>query len=112
MDLPKTIHPDELASLYSGQVAPLVVDLRKDPDYAADPRLLPGAVKRSLAEIETWGEALPRGRPLVVYCEAGKSVGNAGVDWLRAHGLAARQVEGGFVAWRAAGLRLEPAGRA
>ena len=111
MDLPKIIRPEAVAWLLSGQVRPLVIDLRKDPDYAADPRRVPGAVKRSLAEIEGWGRALPPNRTLVVYCEQGKSVGGAAVDWLRARGLAACQVEGGFAAWRAAGLPMEPAGR-
>jgi rhodanese-related sulfurtransferase len=42
----------------------------------------------------------------VVYCAEGKWVGAAAADWLRARGYAARQVEGGFAAWRAAGLPL------
>jgi rhodanese-related sulfurtransferase len=107
----KTIAVTELARLLGTGEAPLVIDLRKEPDYAADPRLLPGAAKRSLDEIEQWGKALPKGRAVVVYCAEGKWVGAAGADWLRAHGLAARQVEGGFAAWRAAGLPLEEPGR-
>ncbi len=110
MDLPKSIRPEALAWLHSGQVQPVVIDLRKDPDYAADPRLVPGAVKHNLEEIEIWGRGLPRNRTVVVYCEEGKSVGGAAVEWLCAQGFAACQVEGGFVAWRAVGLPLVPGG--
>jgi rhodanese-related sulfurtransferase len=102
----KTITVNELAALLTDARAPLVIDLRKEPDYAADPRLLPGAVKRSLEGIETWAKTLPQARPVVVYCAEGKSVGAAAADWLRARGYAARQIEGGFAAWRAAGLPL------
>ena len=111
MDFPNTITLKELSGLMLGAGAPILIDVRKDPDYAADPRLLPGALKRSFAEIESWGKALPHGRPVVVYCAEGKSVGAAAAQWLRAQGHAARQVEGGFSAWRAAGLPLEEAGR-
>jgi rhodanese-related sulfurtransferase len=107
----RTIRVAELAELLGTRDSPLVIDLRKEPDYAADPRLLPGAVKRSLEEIERWGTALPKDRAVVVYCAEGKWVGAAGADWLRAHGLKARQVEGGFAAWRDAGLPLVEAGR-
>jgi rhodanese-related sulfurtransferase len=99
------------AALLSGEGGPLVLDVRKEPDYAADPRLLPSAVKRSLEGIETWAKALPQGRPVVVYCAEGKSVGAAAADWLRARGYAAPQIEGGFAAWRAAGLPLQEIGR-
>ena len=108
---PRTIAVGELAALLGGNRAPLVIDVRKEPDYAADPRTLPGATKRSLEQIEEWGRALPADRPVVVYCAEGKWVGAAAADWLRARGLAARQVEGGFAAWRAAGLPLHEPGR-
>jgi rhodanese-related sulfurtransferase len=108
---PKTIAVGELAALLVADGAPMVIDVRKEPDYAADPRLLPGAAKQSLEQIEKWGRALPHDRPIVVYCAEGKWVGAAAADWLRARGLAARQVEGGFAAWRAAGLPLHRPGR-
>jgi rhodanese-related sulfurtransferase len=105
---PNTVSVQELAALlHGGRDAPLVVDVRKEPDYAADPRRVPGAVKRSIEEIEAWGTALPAERAIVVYCAEGKWVGAAAADWLRAHGRPARQVVGGFAAWRAAGLPLE-----
>ena len=107
MPLPRTIRPDELVRLLARGEAPLLFDLRKVPDYTSDPRLLPGAIKRSLAEIEAWGPSIPPGKPVVVYCAEGRTVGSAAVDWLQGHGHAARQIEGGFAAWRAAGLPLE-----
>ena len=107
----RTVSVEELSALLAGDPAPLVIDLRKEPDYAEDPRLLPGAVKHGLEGIETWARTLPQGRAVVVYCAEGKWVGAAAADRLRAQGFAARQVEGGFAAWRAAGLPLEEPGR-
>jgi rhodanese-related sulfurtransferase len=102
----KTIAAQELASLLSSQAPPLVIDLRKPVDYRLDPRMLPGAVKQNLADVEFWGRALPLDRQIVVYCHQGQSVGTAAVEWLRTHGVAARQLEGGFTAWRDADLPL------
>ncbi len=107
----KAISVKELADLLLDGSAPVLIDLRKDPDYAADPRLLPGAIKCSLSEIDIWGRTLPRDRPIVVYCAEGKWVGAAAAERLRAQGREARQVEGGFCAWRAAGLPLEERGK-
>jgi rhodanese-related sulfurtransferase len=107
----RTLSVQELSALLAGDPAPLVIDVRKEPDYVQDPRLLPGAVKRSLETIETWAKALPQDRAVVVYCAEGKWVGAAAADRLRAEGFAARQVEGGFAAWRAAGLPLQEPGR-
>jgi rhodanese-related sulfurtransferase len=106
MRSPKTIAVQELASLLSSQAPLLVVDLRKLADYRLDPRMLPGAVKRDLADVDSWGRALPLDRQIVVYCHQGQSVGTAAVEWLRTHGVAARQLEGGFTAWRDADLPL------
>ncbi|HXV26220.1 MAG TPA: thiosulfate sulfurtransferase GlpE [Alphaproteobacteria bacterium] len=105
------ITAEELAKLMGEGSALVLIDLRKDPDYAADPRLLPGAVKRSLSEIDVWGKTLPQDRPIVVYCDEGKWVGATAVERLRAQGREVRQMEGGFRAWRAAGLRLEERGK-
>jgi rhodanese-related sulfurtransferase len=107
----QTITVEELEKLLIDGRAPVLVDLRKDPDYAADPRLLPGAVKRSLSEIDIWGRTLPADRSIVVYCAEGKWVGAEAVERLRAQGREARQVEGGFCAWRVAGLPLVEQGK-
>jgi rhodanese-related sulfurtransferase len=106
MQSPRTVRSKELALLLSSGAPLLVIDLRKDADYGAEPRLLPGAVKRNLADIGSWGRVLPLDRPIVVYCQQGQSVGTAAVEWLRKRGIEARQIEGGFTAWCEAGLPL------
>lgn len=106
----ETVSLKDLAKLLLDGSRLVLIDLRKEPDYAADPRLIPGAVKWWLGEIESWGKALPPGRLVVVYCAEGKSVGAAAAAWLGDHGHDARQLEGGFSAWRSAGLPLEEGG--
>ena len=41
-----TISVDKLARLVGTPQAPTIVDVRTDEDFAADPRLIPGAVRR------------------------------------------------------------------
>lgn len=104
--LPRAISPEELAARLASVPAPLVIDLRKPDDYRADPRIVPGAAKRNLAELPLWARDLPQHRFVVVYCQKGLSVANAAVDALRTRGVSAVMIEGGFAAWQAAGLPL------
>ena len=41
-----TISPDKLARLIGTANTPALIDVRTDEDFAADPRLIPGAVRR------------------------------------------------------------------
>ena len=41
-----TISPDKLARLIGTANTPVLIDVRTDEDFAADPRLIPGAVRR------------------------------------------------------------------
>ena len=47
---------------------PAVVDVRIDDDYRADPRLLPGSVRRDYRVIEQWAPNY-RGKSVVVVCQ-------------------------------------------
>jgi hypothetical protein len=47
-----TISPDKLARLIGTAAAPTLVDVRIDEDFSADPRLIPGAVRRSHREVQ------------------------------------------------------------
>jgi len=89
---------------------PTVIDTRTDEDYAADPRLIPGAVRRPGLEAAAWAGAFA-GRDAVVSCERGLKISQGAAAWLRHAGAAARALTGGFQAWRAAGLPLVPEDR-
>jgi len=105
-----TITPDKLARLVGTPKAPLVVDVRLDEDFAADPRILPGALRRGHTDVAAWAQDL-MGRTAVVVCQSGGKLSHGVAAWLRHEGLPAEVLEGGFDAWAVAGLPLVPEAR-
>lgn len=106
------ITPAQLSRLIGLPDAPTIIDLRDDADYAADPRLLPGALKRDWDKTATWIDAWDPapGTRAVVVCQKGLKLSEGVAAILRARGVAAEVLEGGFGAWRAAGgLLYSPA---
>ncbi len=84
--------------------APLVIDVRRASDFDADPRLVPGALRAS-PEIDTGAlPALPDATPVIVYCAHGRAVSQSACARLRAAGIDARYLEGGYTAWSVLGL--------
>jgi rhodanese-related sulfurtransferase len=103
-----SIAPDKLARLIGTPKAPLVIDVRDTEDAAADPRLIPTSLHLPYAEAEAWASKLA-GKSVAVSCQRGKKLAEGAAAWLRHYGAEAEVVEGGFVAWREAGLPLVPA---
>lgn len=99
-----SITPDKLARLVGTPRSPLVVDVRTDEDFAADPRLVPGSIRRTA---ELAGGAIEfNSRAVAVICHKGAKLSQGYAAYLRHDGVQAEVVEGGFVAWRDAGLPL------
>jgi rhodanese-related sulfurtransferase len=94
------ILPDDLSALIGGAATPVVVDLRSAEEISAAERLIPGALWRSSADVQTWGPQLPRARGVVVFDLAGGETSRAAVAALRRQGLQASRLDGGFAAWR------------
>lgn len=64
MPSPNTIPADKLARLLGRPDSPSLIDVRTDEDFDADPRLVPGAVRRPWNEAPAWGRAFAgTGRP-------------------------------------------------
>ena len=85
--------------------APVLIDLRTEEDAAADPRFLPGAIRRSHRDVADWAGAFA-GRDVAVVCQKGLKLSQGAAAWLRHAGANAESLEGGFEAWRDAGLPL------
>lgn len=86
----------------AGGSAPLLVDVRERSEFEA--LRVPGAVLVPLSEFGDRFESLPRDRPLLVMCAAGRRSLVAATH-LAAHGYTdVTNVEGGIIAWRDAGL--------
>jgi hypothetical protein len=62
-----TILPADLDPLLGAALAPVVVDLRSADQISAAERLIPGAIRRSPADVQTWWADLPPARPVVVF---------------------------------------------
>ena len=103
-----TISSDKLCKLIGTANTPVLIDVRTDEDFAADPRLIPGAVRRNHEQAADWGEEFS-GRPAIVVCLRGEKLAQGTAAWLRHLDVAAEALEGGFEGWKAASLPLVPA---
>ena len=102
-----SIAPDKLARLIGTARLPIIIDVREDEALAADPRLIPTSTHLPYATAEQWASAY-RGKSVAVSCQRGKKLAEGAAAWLRHYGADAEVVEGGFEAWRDAGLPLVP----
>jgi rhodanese-related sulfurtransferase len=107
MSSPTSISVQKFARLVGTQKCPVVIDVRTDEDFDADPRLIPGSVRRKATEAAAWAPAIGAG-PAVVVCQRGQKLSEGAAAWLRQAGTPAENLEGGFEAWRDAGLPLVP----
>lgn len=102
---PNTISPQQLSRLVGTADAPALIDVRLDEDFAADPRLIPGARRRDYARVADWA-AEYRNCHVAVICQKGLKLSEGVAAWLRQEGVAAEILEGGFLAWAESGQML------
>ena len=100
-----TIPLDKLVRLVGTPKGPALIDVQLDEDFALDPRLVPGAVRRPHANVSQWASEF-RGRSAVVICQKGLKLSQGVAAWLRHEGIPAEALEGGALAWAAAGLPI------
>ena len=103
-----TISVDKLSRLTGRPDAPALIDVCTDEDFACDPRLVPGAVRRSFRDVGEWAaEFAGTARPVVI-CQKGLKLSQGVAAWLRHLGIPAEALEGGALGWAAAGLPMVP----
>jgi rhodanese-related sulfurtransferase len=93
-----SISAEKLSRLIGTANAPVLVDVRIDEDFAADPRLIPTAVRRSHHDVHDWASGLT-GRSAIVICQKGQKLSEGAAAWLRHGNVAAEILEGGHLAW-------------
>ena len=101
MPSPTEITVAELARLIGLPSAPVVIDVRTEEDYAADPRLIPAARRRDHASVADWAHRYA-GKSVVVACQRGAKLSQGVAAWLRHDGITAETLVGGWEAWGAA----------
>jgi rhodanese-related sulfurtransferase len=80
-----------------------IVDIRKNPDD----RQIPGSLRLEGAALESAAPPFSKEQPVVLYCGSGNSCSRVAAS-LRARGYDAAALEGGYAAWKEAGLPTEP----
>jgi rhodanese-related sulfurtransferase len=109
MATPDAITTTQLARLIGTPDAPRILDVRIDDDHNADPRMLPGSVRRNHRTVSSWGAEFA-GQSVVVVCQRGQKLSQGAAAWLRHAGARAENLEGGFEAWtQTKGMLVEPA---
>ena len=99
------VTPGDLWNSIGSACAPQVVDARRREAYDAAPGVLPAAVWRD-AKRTDWFDSLDRSRPVVVACKAAHEMSQMAAAELRARGISASALAGGYAAWSEAGLPL------
>ena len=105
MPIPDTITTPQLTRLIGTPDAPVIVDVRIDQDHAADPRMLPGSLRRRHKDVASWADEFT-GRSVAVVCQRGLKLSQGVAAWLRHAGAHAESLDGGFEAWHAANAIL------
>jgi rhodanese-related sulfurtransferase len=103
-----TISTDKLARLIGTPKSPVLVDVRTDDDFAADPRLIPGSLRRKHSDVSAWAREL-NADSAVAICQRGLKLSEGVAAWLRQSGIPADTLEGGYEAWVEAKLPAVPA---
>jgi rhodanese-related sulfurtransferase len=110
MPAPNTISIEKLVRLVGTPKCPTLMDVRPQPEFEADPHLIPSSRHRTFEELEVASE-IPGSQPAVVICRDGSSLSQGVTAWLRDRSVAAEVLEGGFQAWKQAGHSLVPSAK-
>lgn len=103
-----SISSDKLSRLIGTASAPMLIDVRLEEDFSADPRLIPSAVKRSHLDLQQWAPCL-NGQSVVVIGNKGQKLSEGTAAWLRCSNIAAEILKGGHLGWKEAKLPTIPA---
>ena len=98
-DRKHSISPDALYARLGSESAPIIVDVRRDADFADADTLVADAFHRSPDHVEQWRTALPSGRQVVTYCIHGREVSQGVAAALRLMGMEANFLDGGIAGW-------------
>lgn len=102
MPAPNEITVSQLNRLIGTPDCPQVVDICIDPDFEADPFLVPGSWRHPHTDIPGLIARL-NGRSSVIVCQKGLKLSQGLAAWLRSEGLRSEYLQGGMYGWRKAG---------
>ena len=94
MDTVASIAPASLHARMGGPQSPLVLDVRAPAPFAAESRMIAGALHPE-ADAAAFAATNAAGRPVVAYCVHGHEVSQGVASALRNAGFQAAYLEGG-----------------
>lgn len=103
MAAPTEFTTSQFSRLIGTPDCPDIIDVCIDTDFAANPRLIPGAVRHPHGDILGLVPQLAR-RRVVVICHKGLKLSHGAAALLRTAGIEAEVLEGGMTGWCEAGL--------
>lgn len=101
------ISPEKLERLVGPHDCPALIDVTADEDFALNPRLVPGAVRRPFRNVAEWAPDFA-GRSAIVICQKGLKLSQGVAAWLRHAGVPAEALEGGATGWAKLGFPMVP----
>jgi len=101
--MPDSISVVALRELLKSSEPPIVLDVRRQQDFANSPNIIPAATRRPPESVDSWADELPTNRQVVAYCVHGRQVSQGVVARLEQRGIKAFFLEGGIEQWRADG---------
>ena len=96
---PPSISPQDLYTAIGTAAAPVLIDVPRSAAFAADNRMIVGALRRNPDEIQNWREQLPSDRAVVAYCVHGHGASQDAASALRGAGVNASYLEHGIAGW-------------
>jgi len=107
MSAPNTIAPEKLHRLIGTPSAPVIIDVRNEEDFAADPLIIPASLRRSHVDASSWSSDFA-GKTIVAVCHHGAKLSHGVAAWLRHADADAVTLEDGFEGWKPARFPLVP----
>ncbi len=105
MASPTEISVQQISRLIGTPDCPTIIDVRIDEDFAADPFLIPGAIRHPFTDMQNLALKLQNSKT-IVYCQKGFKISQGAAALLRNMGIEAETLEGGQFAWRDAKLPM------
>jgi rhodanese-related sulfurtransferase len=97
-----SISAAELRDAIGGRNPPIVIDVRRGPAFRESDAMLGGGLRRDPDRAGAWAKSLPSASCVVVYCVHGHEISQKAAAVLNQANIAARYLEGGIEAWKAA----------
>ena len=104
MSAPNTISIERLVRLVGTPKCPTLIDVRPQPEFEANPHLIPSSRHRTFEELEGSNEIFGSQSALVI-CREGGSLSQGVAAWLRERGVVAELLGGGWQAWHKLAFR-------